>query len=132
MSARSRLRGLLSVGLLILMSSAFPVIASADSPAEAAAAQQPTPPVRSLRQLGGSTRFTAPVRDIPALRRTMSRANIQRDIGTVLDEAGLTPLTFEVRKILADGAVMETTLAVGTSNVHGVDGSSARTATHRA
>ena len=79
-----------------------------------ASAQQATPEVRSVRVLGGPTRFTAPVRDIPALTRSMSRPNIQRDLSTVLERAGMPILTAQVQNILSNGQVTETTLAPGT------------------
>lgn len=73
------------------------------------------PAVKSFRTLGGPTRFVAPVRDIPALKRSMARPRIQRDIATVMTQAGLTSLTEQVQKILADGAVTESTLASGST-----------------
>ena len=79
-----------------------------------ASAQQPTPEVRSVRSLGGPTRFTAPVRDIPALTRSMSRPAIQRDLSTVLERAGMPMLTAQVQNILSNGQVTEATLAPGT------------------
>ena len=79
-----------------------------------ASAQQATPEVRSVRALGGPTRFTAPVRDIPALTRSMSRPNIQRDLSTVLQRAGMPVLTAQVQNILSNGQVTEATLAPGT------------------
>src|SRR5262245_43704436 len=83
--------------------------------ASMAAAQQPAGQVRSIRNLGGPTRFTAPVRSVAALRTSMSRPAIQRDIATVLDRAGLAPLTMQVQNILAQGQVMQTTLPTGTA-----------------
>ena len=79
-----------------------------------ASAQQPTQEVRSVRSLGGPTRFTAPVRDIPALTRSMSRPAIQRDLSTVLERAGMPILTAQVQNILSNGQVTEATLAPGT------------------
>jgi hypothetical protein len=76
---------------------------------------QQAQPVRSVRTLGGPTRFTAPVRDIPALTRSMSRPNIQRDIATVMERAGMPALTAQVQNILQNGQVTETTLAPGTT-----------------
>jgi hypothetical protein len=78
-------------------------------------AQQPSGQVRSLRNLGGASRFTPPVRNIDALRRTMSRPRTQTDIGTVLDEAGLGSVRGEVLKALTGGEVSETTMAPGTN-----------------
>jgi hypothetical protein len=79
--------------------------------ASAASAQE----VRSVRTLGGPTRFTAPVRDVAALTRSMSRPAIQKDLGTVLDRAGLPALMAQVQNILSNGQVTETTLAPGTT-----------------
>jgi hypothetical protein len=79
------------------------------------AAAQPVPGVRSVRSLGGPTRFTAPVRNIAALRRSMARPAIQRDLGTVLDRAGLASLTGRVQSMLSEGLVRESTLPSGTS-----------------
>ena len=114
MSARSRLRGLFYAGLVFFLSSGLPLAASADTSAEAAAQQAPAR-VQSLRRLGGASRFTVPVRNIDALKRTMSQARIQRDLGTVLDMVGLSSLRTEVLKDLAEGLVTPSTLAPGTS-----------------
>jgi hypothetical protein len=83
--------------------------------ATSVASAQQAEPVRSVRRLGGPTRFTAPVRDIPALTRSMSRANIQRDLATVMQRAGMPVLTAQVQNILQNGQVTETTLAPGTT-----------------
>src|ERR1044072_6851639 len=45
--------------------------------------------VHVVRRLNTAYRFTPPVRTVDALKRTMSRANTQRDIGTLLQQAGL-------------------------------------------
>jgi hypothetical protein len=83
--------------------------------ATSVASAQQAEPVRSIRVLGGPTRFTAPVRDIPALTRSMSRPNIQRDLATVMQRAGMPVLTAQVQNILQNGQVTETTLAPGTT-----------------
>lgn len=83
--------------------------------ASTAFAQQQAPPVRSVRSLGGPTRFTAPVRDVAALGRSMSRPAIQRDLATVFDRAGMASLTTQVQAVLAKGQVIEATLVPGTS-----------------
>ena len=77
-----------------------------------ASAQQE--PVRSLRNLGGPTRFTAPVNDIGALARTMGRAMIRADLATVLERAGMPALTMQVQNMLAVGQVTVATLPQGT------------------
>lgn len=74
-------------------------------------AQQPTP----IRRLGGPTRFTAPVRDVPALTRSMSRPAIQRDLSTVLERAGMPSLTSQIQGILSSGQVTVATLPQGTT-----------------
>ena len=80
--------------------------------ASAASAQQE--PVRSIRVLGGPTRFTAPVNDIAALARTMGRPMIQADLATVLESAGMPALTMQVQNMLAVGQVTVATLPQGT------------------
>ena len=60
---------------------------------------------KSLRSLGGPTRFTAPVRSVDALKRSMARRGIQRDIATVLTKAGNPSVAAEVKRILAEGQV---------------------------
>ena len=82
--------------------------------ASVARAQQP-PPVHSVRVLGGPTRFVAPVRDIAALKRSMARPAIQRDLATVLERAGLPSVTMQVQSILSEGQVTASTLAPGTT-----------------
>jgi hypothetical protein len=110
MNRRPCTRGVTCVGLATFLLSTLLLAASAH------AAQQQTPgQVRSLRNLGGPTRFTAPVRDVAALRRSMARPAIQRDLATVLDRAGLSSLTMQVQSILAEGQVTQSTLAQGTS-----------------
>src|ERR1044072_3536993 len=71
--------------------------------------------VHVVRRLNTSYRFTPPVRTVDALKRTMSRANIQRDVGTLLDQAGLSSLRAEVQRNLTEGTVTSTTVAPGTN-----------------
>src|SRR5262245_55046339 len=105
MSSRLSIRGLLWVGLVALLCSVLPTEVSA---------QQAAGRVQSLRNLGGPTRFTAPVRTVDALKKTFSATRIQNDVGTVLDKAGVGSVRGEVIKALTDGAVMETTVPSGT------------------
>jgi len=105
MNRRASTRSALCVGLAVIC-----LVLTAST----ASAQQQAPPVRSIRNLGGPTRFTAPVRDVDALRRSMARPAIQRDLATVFDRAGMASLTMQVQSILAGGQVIETTLAPGT------------------
>ncbi len=76
---------------------------------------RPADGVVSLRVLGGSTRFVLPVRSVEALRISMSRPRIQRDVATLLDEAGLGSVKAEVLRILAEGQVAATSAAPGTT-----------------
>jgi hypothetical protein len=71
--------------------------------------------VHVVRRLNTAYRFTPPVRTVEALRRTMGRANIQRDIGTLLQQAGLESLQAEVVRNLTEGTVTRTTVDPGTS-----------------
>ena len=116
MSSRLRIQGLAYLGLTLLLSTGFPQPASADEPGDAAAAAQQAPSqVRSIRRLGGATRFTPPVNTIGALQKTMSQPRIQSDIRAVLEKDNLGALTDQVNKILSGGMVMETTISAGTT-----------------
>ncbi len=75
-------------------------------------AQQEAP--RSVRTLGGPTRFVAPVNDVAALARSMGRPTIQTDLATVLERAGMPALTAQVQHTLAVGQVTVATLPQGT------------------
>ena len=70
--------------------------------------------VHVVRRLNTAYRFTPPVRTVEALRRTMSRANTQRDIGTLLEQAGLASLRVEVLRNLSEGTVTRTSVEPGT------------------
>ena len=76
-----------------------------------AAATQGQSNERVVRRLGGSTRFSAPVNTVPALRK-MAEAN-RKDIAQVLEEAGLSSISSQVLDALTTGAVSETTFASG-------------------
>lgn len=71
--------------------------------------------VHVVRRLNTAYRFTPPVRTVDALKRTMSRANTQRDIGTLLQQAGLESLQAEVLRNLSEGTVTQVSVAPGTS-----------------
>ena len=119
MHSRAYRRGL-ACSLLVAVICAPPAWASEDAPEAAAAAQlrqqaPATPRVQSIRRLGGPNRFVAPVRTVDALRRSMSRPNIQRDIGLVMEGAGLGSISAEAQRILGQGMVTETTMAPGTT-----------------
>jgi nucleoid-associated protein YgaU len=115
MSSRSRIRGLVYLGLTFILSTAFPLPASADAGDEAAAAAQQAQPVRPIRRLGGATRFTPPVNTVAALQKTMSTPRLQSDIRAVLEKDNLGSLTEQVTKILSSGAVNETSVTNGTT-----------------
>jgi hypothetical protein len=66
---------------------------------------------RVMRRLGGSTRFSPPVRTVDALRK-MAGAN-RGDLTKVLDLAGLSGISNQVLETLTSGAVTETTFATG-------------------
>lgn len=76
-----------------------------------AAATQGQSNERVVRRLGGSTRFSAPVNTVPALRK-MAEAN-RKDIAQVLEEAGLSSISSQVLDALTTGAVSDTTFASG-------------------
>ena len=67
---------------------------------------------RVIRVLGGSTRFSAPVRSVGALQK-MAQAN-RADFVTVLNDADLQPIRDQVIDIMVNGRVTETTVAPGT------------------
>ncbi len=80
--------------------------------ASTASAQQE--PVRSIRVLGNpTTRFTAPLNSIEGLRQSMARPEIQADLATVFERAGMAALTLEAQRILAEGRVTVATLQQG-------------------
>jgi hypothetical protein len=101
------MKRLACAGLVTFLCCSFPLVAHAQQPGAGG--------VTSLRSLGGPGRFVAPVRTVDALRQSMSRPNIQRDLATIMERGGLPALTGEVQKILAEGRVTETTMASGTS-----------------
>jgi hypothetical protein len=99
----------LMVGAIFVLGLAVP---------QAALAQRGAPPpgerLHSVRRLNTTYRFTPPVRTVDALKRTMSRPNIQRDIGTLLEQAGLSSIQNEVVRNLTEGTVTATTIDPGT------------------
>jgi hypothetical protein len=64
-----------------------------------------------VRRLGGSTRFSAPVRTVDALRK-MAAAN-RRDLTQALERVGLSSISSQVIDAMANGQVFETTFAPG-------------------
>jgi hypothetical protein len=115
MSSRSRTQGLAYLGLTLLLFIGFPQSASSDAGDEAAAAAAQAQPVRPIRRLGGSTRFTPPVNTVAALQKTMSTPRLQSDIRAVLEKDNLGSLTEQVTRTLSSGAVNETPINSGTT-----------------
>jgi hypothetical protein len=114
MRSHSCLRGLAVIGLALCLSSGFPMTASADEPAEAAAQQPPSTDYRPIRRLGGATRFTRPVNTVGELQKMFSQPRIQTDVRAVLEMENLGASSAEVNRLLGGGMVMETTIAPGT------------------
>ena len=103
-----------AVGLsLILALAVSPSPVSAQARGQAAE-QAAGARVHSVRRLNTPYRFTPPVRTVEALKRTMSRANTQRDIRTLLDQAGLTSIQGEVLRNLTEGTLTTTSIDPGT------------------
>jgi hypothetical protein len=96
---------------LTLLALPLPAFAQRGGGAPAQGAER----VHVVRRLNTAYRFTPPVRTVEALRRTMGRANIQRDIGTLLQQAGLESLQAEVVRNLTEGTVTRTSVEPGTS-----------------
>jgi hypothetical protein len=115
MSSRSRTQGLAYLGLTLFLSTVVPQPLSAGAGDEAAAAAQQAQPVRPIRRLGGSTRFTPPVNTVAALQKTMSTPRLQSDIRAVLEKDNLGSLTEQVTRTLSSGAVNETPINSGTT-----------------
>jgi hypothetical protein len=65
-------------------------------------AAQPAPAtgVKNLQRLGGPYQFNSPLKDLAAVKKMAARKPIQKDIGTVLEKAGLASLTPTVVDIL--------------------------------
>ena len=93
---------------------ALPLPAKAQARGGGAGAAQPAERLHVVRRLNTAYRFTPPVRTVATLRTTMTRANIQRDIGTLLDQAGLSSVRDEVVRNLTQGTVTPTTISPGT------------------
>ncbi len=66
---------------------------------------------RVVRRLGGTTRFSPPVRSVDAVRR-MTTAR-QADLKRILEEVGLASIAPQVIETLTTGAVTTTTVAPG-------------------
>jgi hypothetical protein len=95
---------------LTLLALPLPALAQRGGGAPAQGAER----LHVVRRLNTAYRFTPPVRTVDTLKRTMSRANTQRDIGTLLDQAGLSSLRAEVLRNLSEGTVTMTTVEPGT------------------
>jgi hypothetical protein len=109
----------ISIGLALSFGIALPspAVAQARGRGGQAAAQPAAERLHSVRRLNTAYRFTPPVRTVDALKRTMSRANIQRDLSTLLDQAGLSSVQAGVVRNLTDGTVTTTTIDPGTTMV---------------
>ncbi len=83
--------------------------------ATGASAQTAGERVHSVRRLGGTTRFTAPVRTVDQLTKAYARPRTQRDVTTVLGQAGLPSLEAEVKRVIAPVTLLELTVAPGTA-----------------
>src|SRR5262245_38884466 len=93
----------LSAGLVFTLCLALPFEAAAQADG-----------LRHMTRLGGSTAFTAPIRNVDALKRTFGRMRIQNDVGTVLTEAGIPQLRAEILRNLTEGTVTQVEIAPGT------------------
>src|SRR5262245_17445468 len=83
-----------------------------------AAAQAPSDEYRTATRLGGPRRFSPPLRDLAAVKRMVARPAVEKDLRSVLDQAGIGSLGDQVLGVLrsADPAVMrETTFPVGST-----------------
>jgi hypothetical protein len=117
MRRRTRTVGV-TVAVALLVGITLPSPALAQARGRGGQGVEPTAErLHSVRRLNTAYRFTPPVRTVDALRRTMSRANIQRDLGTLLDQAGLSGVRAEVVRHLTDGTVTPTTIDPGTMMV---------------
>jgi len=104
----------MGLALTLALATAFPAPAFAQARGRQAAAQPQGERLHSVRRLNTPYRFTPPVRTVDALKRTMSRANTQRDVRTLLDQAGLTSIQDEVLRNLTEGSVTMTSVDPGT------------------
>src|ERR1044072_4538575 len=96
---------------LTLLALPLPALAQRGGGAAAQGAER----VHVVRRLNTAYRFTPPVRTVDALKRTMSRANTQRDIGTLLQQAGLESRQAEVLRNLTEGTVTQVSVDPGPS-----------------
>ena len=83
--------------------------------AAGASAQAGGERVHSVRRMGGTTQFTAPVRTVGQLTQAFARPRTQRDLTTVRKIAEMSYLEADIKKAIADGAVREVTIAPGTT-----------------
>src|ERR1044071_2216666 len=94
----------LSIGLVFTVCLALPVRASA----------QGNDGLHHMTRLGGTSRFTPPIRSVDALKRTFGRMRIQKDVGKVLTDAGIGQLQAEVLRNLTEGTVTQVMIEPGT------------------
>lgn len=94
-----------SLLVAVSLAAVLPVAVAADGPVS------PAPGEVVIRQLGGSTRFSPPVRTIDDLKAMATRN--RADIETVLGMAGLGAISGQVVEAMTSGAVTETSFAPG-------------------
>ncbi|MBE3132850.1 MAG: hypothetical protein IMZ55_05210 [Acidobacteria bacterium] len=98
--------------------------------ADTAAAQKAKPAVapesHHATRFGGATRFMTPMKDVAALQKMLARPRMQADIRKAFAEAGIESVTDQFLKAVADGAVVERSVPVG-SQMEWMTSRSART-----
>jgi hypothetical protein len=65
--------------------------------------------------LGGATRFTTPMKDVAALQKAFARPRMQADLRKVFAEAGIESVTDQFLRAIADGAVKDASVPVGST-----------------
>ena len=86
------------LALTFALAGAFELIAATSAYAQAC------DNYNTATRLGGPARFGAPFRNVTAVQKWVARKNVQKDIGIVLDKAGLAQLTPTVIDIITKAA----------------------------
>jgi len=73
------------------------------------------PESHKATRLGGASRFTAPMKNVAALQKMFAMPRQQTDLRKVFAEAGVESLTDQFLRAIADGAVRDTSVAVGST-----------------